>query len=65
MKSNVGKTDRTIRMIVALAIAAAGLYFQSWWGLVALLPMVTAYAGFCPLYSLLGINTCNRKIDVN
>lgn len=65
MKSNVGKTDRTIRMIVALAIAAAGLYFQSWWGLVALLPMVTAYIGFCPLYSLLGINTCNRKIDVN
>jgi hypothetical protein len=65
MKSNVGKTDRTIRMIVALAIAAAGLYFQSWWGLVALLPMVTAYTGFCPLYSLLGINTCNRKIDVN
>ena len=65
MKCNVGKTDRTIRMIIALLIAAAGLYFKSWWGLVAILPMATAYTGFCFLYSLLGISTCNTKVNIN
>ncbi|MFC0775098.1 YgaP family membrane protein [Terrimonas alba] len=65
MKCNVGKTDRTIRLIIAIAIGAAGLYFKSWWGLVAILPLITSYAGFCPLYSLLGISTCHPKINVN
>ena len=65
MKCNVGKTDRTIRLIIAVVVGAVGLYFKSWWGLVAILPLVTSYAGFCPLYSLLGISTCNTKVDVN
>jgi hypothetical protein len=65
MKCNVGKTDRTIRLIIAVVVGAAGLYFKSWWGLLAILPLVTSYAGFCPLYSVLGISTCNTKVDVN
>ena len=65
MRCNVGKTDRTIRLIIAVVVGAAGLYFKSWWGLLAILPLVTSYAGFCPLYSVLGISTCNTKVDVN
>ena len=63
MKCNVGKTDRTIRLVAALVIGAAGIYFQSWWGLLAALPLITAYAGVCPLYKVLGINTCKASID--
>ena len=65
MKCNVGKTDRTIRIVIAVVIALAGLYFKSWRGLVAILPLTTAYFGVCPLYKLAGINTCDKKMDVN
>lgn len=61
MKSNVGKTDRFIRLLVALAIALMGIYFKSWWGLVALLPLITGVISFCPLYKFFGLNTSSRK----
>jgi hypothetical protein len=50
MKLNVGKTDRVVRIVVGLAIGAAGIYFKSWWGLVGIVPLLTAVAGWCPLY---------------
>lgn len=61
MTCNVGKTDRTIRFILAIAIAAAGLYFQSWWGLIALVPLLTGASLFCPIYKIFGLNTCSTK----
>ena len=60
MKHNLGSTDRAIRFFLGVAIAAVGLYFQSWWGLVAILPIMTALFSFCPLYSALGINSCKE-----
>jgi len=57
MKKNVGKRDQYIRIIIALIIAVSGVYFKSWWGLISFVPLVTAFTGLCPLYSLLGINT--------
>jgi Protein of unknown function (DUF2892) len=36
MKSNVGNTDRIVRLVLAVLIAAVGFYFKSWWGLVAI-----------------------------
>jgi len=61
MKSNIGQTDKVIRIILALAIAAIGIYFKSWWGLLALLPLITTAISFCPLYKILGVNTCSQK----
>ncbi len=58
MKLNMGRTDRIIRMILSIVIAFAGYYYKTWWGLIALVPLFTAFAGSCPLYSLFGINTC-------
>ena len=60
MKSNIGKTDKAIRLFLGVVIGVAGLYFQSWWGLVAILPIMTALFSFCPLYSALGINSCKE-----
>lgn len=65
MKCNVGKTDKATRIIAGIIIGTVGFYFRSWWGLVAILPLVTAFAGFCPLYKLLGINTCKTKMRPN
>ena len=47
-KTNVGMADRVIRLILAVAITAAGVYFQSWFGLIALVPLVTAFVRWCP-----------------
>ncbi|MCB1645543.1 MAG: DUF2892 domain-containing protein [Pseudomonadales bacterium] len=61
MKQNVGGADRIIRIIVGLAVIAAGVWFQSWWGAVGLVPLGTALVGWCPPYALLGISTCSVK----
>ncbi len=61
MKSNIGKTDRILRIILALMIGSIGIYFKSWWGLLALLPFVTGAISFCPLYKILGLNTCSKE----
>ncbi|MCK9281824.1 MAG: DUF2892 domain-containing protein [Melioribacteraceae bacterium] len=61
MKKNIGSTDKIIRVVIGLAIIGWGLYAQSWWGLIGLIPLVTVATGFCGLYTLLGMNTCEVK----
>jgi hypothetical protein len=58
MKSNLGSTDRWIRVIIGLGIFAVGFAFKSWWGLIGVLPIATAAIGYCGLYSVLGMSTC-------
>ena len=61
MNPNVGSTDKILRITMAVVIAAAGIYFKSWWGLVAIVPFLTAVISFCPLYTIFGLNTCSAK----
>ncbi len=61
MKKNVGKADMIIRIIIAIAIGAFGYYYKTWWGLVGLIPLITAFTNICPLYSIFGITTCKKK----
>lgn len=61
MKVNVGSTDRILRVIAGTVILAAGVYFGSWWGAVGLIPLFTGLFRFCPLYTMLGMNSCPMK----
>ena len=61
MKKNIGITDKWIRIIAGIAIGIAGFYFKSWWGLLGLIPLATAFISWCPLYTPFRINT--RKIN--
>ncbi len=61
MKRNVGKADKAVRLVVGAAVIAAGVVFQSWWGAIGAVPILTALMGWCPPYSLLGINTCATR----
>jgi len=63
MKKNVGKTDKTIRIILGVLIGAAGIYFSTWWGLIGLIPILTGIFGTCGLYSLFGVSTCQVKTE--
>lgn len=60
MKSNIGKIDKIVRIAIGAGIAVLGIYFKSWWGLLALIPLATAAIGTCPLYLPFGISTADR-----
>lgn len=64
MSINVGSIDRAVRVIAGLAILSAIFWAEGsvrWLGLIGLVPLLTAAAGFCPLYTVLGINTCGAR----
>jgi hypothetical protein len=61
-KSNVGTVDRVVRII--LGVVLIGLFFAypdaSWryFALIGIVPLLTAFMGTCPLYSILGLSSC-------
>ena len=67
MKKNMGNTDRIIRIILAAIVAV--LYFTNiitgTLGIILLVLagvfVVTSFVSFCPLYALVGLNTCPAK----
>lgn len=69
MKKNMGNADKVIRIIIALLIMV--LYAtKTVSGLPAYLLLalggifiLTSVIGFCPIYTLLKINTCSKKKD--
>ena len=69
-KKNLGRLDRTVRIIVGMALALIGLFpLGGWWGnsagidvaLFALWPLVTGLVGFCGIYVPFGISTREEK----
>lgn len=58
MKKNVGSIDRVIRIVLGVVVVALGLYYQSWWGVLGIIPLFTASISSCPLYLPFGISTC-------
>jgi hypothetical protein len=62
MKSNVGGIDRILRITVGLVLIALTLTGTiGLWGWLGLVPLATGALGFCPVYPLLGMNTCPMK----
>lgn len=61
MQKNVGGIDKGIRIVVGIAVIAAGVLYQTWWGALGVIPLATALMGWCPPYAILGINTCKTK----
>jgi len=61
MTTNVGGIDKLIRIILGLGIIGAGVYYQSWWGAVGAIPLLTGFIGYCPAYPLFGISSCCDK----
>lgn len=57
MKQNVGSMDQYIRYVIGMGLLTAGIAFGSLWGIVGIVPIMTALLSWCPPYSLLGFNT--------
>ena len=62
MTHNTGNADRIARVVLAIVFAVAGIAVGGTLGIVffvlAAVMLVTAGVGFCPLYRLVGVNTC-------
>ncbi len=59
LAKNVGGLDKILRIVAGLVVLALGAFGPlGWWGLVGLVPLLTGLLGTCPLYSMLGFNTC-------
>lgn len=59
---NAGTVDRAIRVVLGLVLLSLTLVGpQTLWGLVGLVPLITGAMGFCPLYKIIGLNTCPIK----
>lgn len=62
MKANVGGIDKAVRIILGLALIAwAAVFDGPVWAWIGVIPLATGLINFCPLYSLIGINTCPVK----
>lgn len=67
MKKNMGSVDRIIRLVLAAVFAI--LFFTNTvtgtFGIILLVLAVvfilTSLVGFCPLYTIVGMNTCSVK----
>jgi len=61
MKLNVGGIDRILRIVVGLALVAWALMGGPVWAWIGIVPLATGAIGFCPVYPLVGLNTCPMK----
>ena len=66
MTENIGKTDRIVRVAVGLLLIAFAMPLGfpdtgwNWIGWIGLIPLMTAFFGICPAYSVLGISTADK-----
>lgn len=67
MQKNMGVTDKTVRLIAGVALVVLYLtgIVEGTLGVIALVVagvfVLTSLVSFCPLYPILGINTCAKK----
>ena len=64
--TNVGGIDRILRIIIGAALliwffADQGTGFWHWAKLIGIVPLATGLLSTCPLYSIIGLNTCPMK----
>ncbi len=61
MTTNVGETERMLRILIGLLLIGLAFAFQGgwWFGLIGVVPVLTGLLGTCPLYVPFGITTCD------
>lgn len=63
---NEGTIDRALRVILGLFVLSLMFWGpQTWWAALGLIPLATGLIGSCPLYSLIGFNTCPLRSQQN
>ena len=58
MKTNVGGIDKITRILAGIALIAWALMGGPVWAWIGVVPLATGLLGWCPAYTLFGMNTC-------
>jgi hypothetical protein len=59
MKKNTGSADRILRIVIGLGLLSITVIGpKTLWGLIGIIPIITASFSFCPLYTVIGMSTC-------
>ena len=58
MKTNVGGADKILRIVAGIALLAWAVFGGPVWAWIGIVPLATGLLGWCPAYTLLGMNTC-------
>lgn len=62
MKANVGGIDKILRIVAGLVlIVLAIMGIGAPWTWIGVVPLATGLLGWCPAYSIIGVNTCPLK----
>jgi hypothetical protein len=63
VRLNEGSGDRVFRVLLGIALLLLTIVGpKTPWGFIGFLPLITGLTGFCPLYRLLGVNTCPKPV---
>ena len=63
MENNIKKTDKIIRVVIAIVAAILGLYISPWYYVITVLALITVIVSHCWLYDLFK-NNKNKKRKV-
>lgn len=62
MAANVGGIDKILRIVVGAGLIGATVAgMLPIWGYIGIIPLATGLMGWCPAYTLFGMNTCATK----
>lgn len=60
MAGNVGGMDKVVRIIAGAGLIGATVAgLLPMWGYIGIVPLATGLMGWCPAYTLLGMNSCS------
>lgn len=62
MQANVGGIDRALRIIIGSALLLVSMTSNAigLWGVLGMIPIISGFMRFCPLYAVVGLSTCKR-----
>jgi uncharacterized membrane protein YdbT with pleckstrin-like domain len=66
MNANIGTIDRVLRVVIGVVLLAYAIPLGfpqtgwNWVGWIGVVPLLTAFVGFCPAYTLLGVSTKSK-----
>ena len=61
MNINVGTPDRAARILAGTLVIVMGYYFNSWWGTIGIVLIITGLVRWCPAYSLMRMSTLSKS----
>ena len=62
MRRNVGSIDQAIRMIAGVLMLWAGIHWNTWLGMLGMIPLLTGLFSWCPVYALLDLTSKDEHL---